>query len=60
MTNADKIRQMTDEELANYLDSIHFQGILVGRKEIDAVHVNVFEWLEWLKEEVKEVKNEST
>ena len=53
MTNADKIRQMTDEELANYLDSIHFQGILVGRKEIDAVHVNVFEWLEWLKEEVK-------
>lgn len=54
MTNADKIRQMTDEELANYLDSIHFQGILVGREEIKALHVNVFDWLEWLKEEVKD------
>lgn len=54
MTNADKIRQMTDEALANCLDAIHFQGILVGRKEIDPFRVDVFEWLEWLKEEVKD------
>lgn len=54
MTNADKIRQMTDEALANCLDAIHFQGILVGRKEIDPFRVDVFEWLEWLKEEIKD------
>lgn len=60
MTNGDKIRQMTDEELADYLDTIHFQGILVGRNEIGTVRTNVFEWLKWLKEEVKEVKIGST
>lgn len=54
MTNRDKICQMTDEELADYLDTIHFQGILVGRKEIDPFRVNVFEWLKWLKEEAKD------
>lgn len=57
MTNADRLRMKTDEELANYLYEIHFQGILVGRKEIDPFRVDVFEWLEWLKEEVKENAN---
>lgn len=53
MTNGDKIRQMDDEALANYLDAIHFQGILVGRKEIDPFRVDVFEWFEWLKKEAR-------
>lgn len=52
-TNADIIRSMTDEELADYLNTVHFQGILVGTKNIDQFRATFFDWLEWLKEEAK-------
>ena len=47
VTNADRIRSMTDEELAEYLDGVcHdlWQMFVRDPKKM---------WLEWLKEEVK-------
>lgn len=43
MTNADRIRAMTDEELADYL-----------RWHNDLYSRNGMDWLDWLKEEAKE------
>lgn len=43
-TNADRIRAMTDEELAEWLDQI--DG--VGRFEFQT------QWLDWLKQEANE------
>ncbi len=40
ITNADKIRYMTDEELAEFLD------------EVDPVYWTYDTWLKWLKEKV--------
>ena len=48
-TNADKIRQMTDEEMAEWLEYISNalrHGVIISQP-----------WLEWLKEEVKENAN---
>ena len=48
MTNTDRIRSMTDEELAEYLDGVcHdlWQMFVADPQKM---------WLEWLKEEVKE------
>lgn len=46
--NADRIRAMTDEELADFLDSIvqdwHQGTAQIGDRIIDS-------WLDWLKEE---------
>lgn len=51
MTNADKIRQMTDEELAAYLDT-ELDGC-VGRKCTIDDNTDCQEcWLDWLNEEV--------
>lgn len=50
-TNAERIRAMSDEELADFLDSIiqdWNQGTAqIGDRIIDS-------WLDWLKEEVKD------
>ena len=47
-TNADRIRAMTDEELANFIESIEVQGYdLHGTFGADY-------WLDWLKQEAKE------
>lgn len=46
MTNADKIRAMTDEELAHILKITAKGGVIGQRSEAD--------WFEWLKQEVKE------
>ena len=46
-TNADKVRQMSDEELADYLDGVcHdlWQMFVADPQKM---------WLDWLKEEVK-------
>lgn len=51
MTNADKIRQMTDEELAIWIVHKTEGNGFDGYEEV----VNA--WLEWLKEEVKENAN---
>lgn len=42
ITNADRIRSMTDEELADFLD------------ETDPVFWNRQTWLDWLKKEVND------
>lgn len=56
MTNADRIRQMTDEELGDFLHSIvrdwgegasHLtSNMFAGTSYID-------DWLDWLKQEVE-------
>ena len=43
-TNAEKVRAMTDEELAKYLWAVEHHEITMP----------VEEWLEWLKQEVRE------
>ena len=56
-TNADRIRSMTDEELAEWINEwfdcgncAEFFGNTPCSRDKDCVKV----WLEWLKEEVKE------
>lgn len=44
MTNADKIRDMTDEELAKFLCSNEWGHIPLSQKG----------WLKWLKQEVND------
>ena len=46
-TNADRIRNMNDEELAEFLGS---HGCFDCTKECEEVHCDAC-WLEWLKEE---------
>lgn len=48
MTNADRIRAMTDEELAEFLSEY---GCVDCTKECEEVHCDAC-WLEWLKEEI--------
>jgi len=53
MTNADRIRQMTDEELAEYLGT-DLDGC-VGRKCVIDDNTDCQKcWLDWLKQEVDE------
>ena len=58
MTNADRIRQMTDEELAEFLDKdASYTCLICARRDakdscVDYVCKNVV--LEWLKQEVSE------
>ncbi len=48
-SNADRIRAMTDEEMAEFLDSIiHEHG--QGTAEIVGQDCVIEEWLDWLKE----------
>ena len=49
MTNADRIRNMTDEELAEYLVEIVKDAVFHSEE--------YQEWLEWLQAEVKEGEN---
>ena len=42
VTNADRIRAMTDEELAAYLS---------GDEAYERTHWTMIHWLDWLKEE---------
>lgn len=51
MTNADRIRAMSDEELAK-----HFSGMICDINEGVEYHENPNRWLEWLKQPVDEVK----
>lgn len=53
ITNADRIRAMTDEELADFFGSIiHDYG--QGTAEIEGAGYVIDDWLNWLKEEAKE------
>lgn len=51
-TNADRIRAMSDEELALYLHNLEAQAINVGRADMQPESVET--WLDWLKQEVAE------
>lgn len=53
MTNADKIREMTDEELALYINDIETTCIAIGQADIGEA-LTVEEWLDWLKQEVSD------
>ena len=52
ITNADRIRSMTDEELAEMLNHAQGDGYLVGigQRKMSAYG----NWLEWLKQEAKD------
>lgn len=52
VTNADRIRAMSDEELALYLHNLEAQAINVGRADMQPESVET--WLDWLKQEVAE------
>lgn len=53
ITNADKIRAMSDEELALYIHDIEATCIVIGQADIGEA-LTVEEWLDWLKQEVEE------
>ena len=46
-TNADRIRAMTDEELARFMSKVETNGRVLGLKGIAS-------WLKWLKQEADE------
>ena len=58
MTNADRIRAMSDEELATFLGFVIQDGYCYGagmRKELKFIPVSEHnEMVEWLKKEVEE------
>ena len=49
-TNAERIRNMTDEELAEFLGG---KGCVDCKRECEEVHCESC-WLEWLKQEAEE------
>jgi len=55
-TNADRIRAMSDEELADVLDHVQGDAFLVGigRRENSVYPGAGISWLDWLKQEVEE------
>lgn len=53
-TNADKIRAMSDEELAVFLSETTSNAIVVLGIGSNGKSKNAFDWYEWLKEEVSE------
>ena len=58
MTNADKIRNMTDEELAMFLGFVIQDGYFYGAKMRDELKIipasDHSEMVDWLKQEVDE------
>lgn len=56
MRNADKIRAMTDEELARYLDNMQGLAYINGfdSEPIRLYPNNYGAWLDWLRQEVEE------
>lgn len=53
-TNADRIRSMSDEELAVFLSETTSNAIVVLGIGSNGKSKNAFDWYEWLKEEVSE------
>lgn len=54
-TNADRIRSMSDEELATWIDRIQADAYERGMMETPIVdYPNIYSgWLDWLKEEAE-------
>jgi hypothetical protein len=59
VTNADRIRAMSDKEL---LDIFRYRGCPPDRLTGECVKVGVCEacWVDWLKQPAKEVSNDTT
>lgn len=51
-TNADRIRNMSDEELAEFLSEVKYDGIYFAEAQEYPMKSEV--WEEWLQAEVKE------
>ena len=56
-TNADRIRAMTDDQLAMLLDQTQLSGYRFGVGLDYPKRNGAYDWLMWLKEEVKENAN---
>lgn len=54
MTNADRIRSMTDEELADVFDHVQGDAFLVGigQRKNSVYPGGDISWFDWLKKEV--------
>ena len=60
-TNADRIRAMSDEELAEFLDATQYrewEEIQENPREKDEFRSIVDGWLDWLKQPVKDGDSE--
>ena len=53
MTNADKIRQMSDDQLAALLDRAQLDGYRFGAGLEMPKRYGAYDWLMWLKEKVE-------
>ncbi len=59
ITNADRIRNMTDEELAEFLSEVKYDGIYYAEGQDYPMKSEV--WIEWIQAEAKEGNsNENT
>ena len=56
-TNADRIRSMTDEELAMWINDVTTNALSVLALGSNKQTKNIFYWLDWLKQEVKEASD---
>lgn len=55
-TNADRIRAMTDEELAMWINDVTTNALSVLALGSNKQTKTIFYWLDWLKEEEKEAE----
>ena len=53
ITNADRIRAMSDEELAMWINDITTNALSVLALGSDKPTKSIFYWLNWLKKEVE-------
>ena len=53
-TNADKIRQMSNDQLAALLDRAQLDGYRFGAGLEMPKRYGAYDWLMWLKEEVED------
>ena len=60
MTNADRIRSMTDEELARWLSDMHDSVTCPNYGDYDCNPSCTVCWLDWLQTERGEANGEST
>lgn len=54
ITNADRIRAMTDEELAMWINDVTTNALSVLYLGSDKQTKNIFYWLDWLRQETVE------
>lgn len=54
MTNADRVRSMTDEELAMWINDVTTNALSVLALGSNKQTKTIFYWLDWLKQEAKE------